>query len=807
MQQEGRLDTPGPNPLDAVTPDVPPGAPQEAVAAPLGAESPPTPPLAEVLPETPPPVEAPPTGATLADWSNIAGQTRPGQRAGIPPDLPPAQTPTTPGLPDAPDNLDQVRAALGLSPEHEAYFQQMVPTLAAQIEARGGEATDAALRSAALGEYARTVGGTWVDSLINSAPAKLNQEVMSGFRQQALAAPSSVVQDVIDASVKSLIMFQDLGWTKGQNPLTADILGMARDAWQRAARKAPEAAIGPVGDTLLSATAGVVPSSIIRDTITAGEQTAGKGLERLPNKAGGQYIRFWRELRTAVDESARTAAYTHGYRDYLASHADDLAAKLDAAVRPVLGDAIAQTVADGVRTSNGVFLPSTLRDQLAVEGAAPATIKDALTILGQERRAALEAGDTFAKKIHFDLMEGRTNADELLQQVTFFHTWATRNLPFYAEVLATHPGLFNALRAYQDTTAEGARQGDYSHNPRLRSGLPLGGPAELVAHLFGDQGQIFFNPARYIGIVQQLDEPYQARGQADMGSVINALSQVGLGPNPLIQAGLNTAGVMGARQPGNLLRVSPLINGLAQMATGLPVNIEDVTGLPQLQRMRPLNALGANQPVPSDPAQRVRMRLAQMAGEQGNPNDPAAIAAMREGASNPLWREAQHQMGIQRVLESLSSLAGAPMAIRTGAERAIDTQSGGLPDVNAAGGNRPYLPLIPQPNAQPGQPLMTYQQRDALLAQRAAHGLPLANAYQEALRRPAGEPGGGGGMDAALKAREQALLAEWATASPARKQAIADNPLDARLLADAFWQQGVNGPSHTVERLVQLLGH
>ena len=755
----------------------------------------------------------PQNGATLADWSAIAGQTRPGQRAGIPPDLPPAQAPTTPGLPDAPDNLDQVRAALGLDlhPEDEAYFRQEIPKLVARIEARGGEATDAAIKSEAIGVYAKTVGGTWVNTLIDSMPAQANQELMAGFRQQALAAPSSVVQDVIDASVKSLIMYQDLGWTKGQNPLTPDIIKMSRDAWARAASKAPEAAIGPVGDSLLSATAGVVPSSIIRDVITTGEQTAGKGLERLPGK-GGQYIRFWRELRTAVDESARTAAYTHGYRDYLATNADALATKLDTAMRPVIGDEATDRLAGWVRDNHGVFQPSALRDYLQTVGPEPppaATIKEALTILGQERRAALEAGEGFSKKIHFDLVEGRTNADELLQQVTFFHTWATRNLPFYAEVLATHPGLFNALRAYQDTTGEAARTGDYSKNPRLRSGLPLGGPAELVARLFGEGGQIFFNPSRYVGIVQQLDEPTPgARGVTDFGSVINALSQIGLGPNPLLQVGLNTAGLMGARQPGNLLRPSALINGLLQAATGRDVNIENVTGLPQLQRMRPLNALGLrNDPVPSDPAQRVRMRVAQNAAAEGlSPNGPEAIQAYREGANNQRWRAAQQQMGVQRALEALSSLAGVPMPIRTGAERAIDVSSGGLPDVNAAGGNRPYLPVIPGPNAQPGQPLMTFQQRDALLAQRAATGLPLANAYQEALRRPEGEAGGGGAsQDAALKAHGQALLKEWATASTARKQAIANNPLDARLLADAFWQQGVNGRSHTADMVISLL--
>ncbi len=69
--------------------------------------------------------------------------------------------------------------------------------------------------------------------------------------------------------------------------------------------------------------------------------------------------------------------------------------------------------------------------------------------------------------------------------------------------------------------------------------------------------------------------------------------------------------------------------------------------------------------------------------------------------------------------------------------------------------------------------------RDRRLAERAATGLPLAQAYAEAGRRPMGEEGGGSSR---LNLLRQLVVSEYLNAPPERQNAILQNPLHRQLV-------------------------
>jgi hypothetical protein len=305
-------------------------------------------------------------------------------------------------------------------------------------------------------------------------------------------------------------------------------------------------------------------------------------------------------------------------------------------------------------------------------GADDDTIARGLGAMGSAQTGAYRAGVKGTFDIHFDYRD-TTNLDEMLRNVTGFHFWATRNIPAYMRIMATHPGVFMALQRMEEDS-EQYREEEGVASPRFNDSVPLFGLGRQLAQtLFGEEGELWWDPHRFVALAEppgNIREP--SKGESPVGRALDVAGGFGVSPHPFLNVPLNMLGVYGARQPGSFIRATPVVNAAVQQATGENFDLEGP--VKELQRQRPLNALGANQPEPRDPDDVVAWRLREMSQERtGRPNHPAYIQAAREGNSNPLFQEAVRSLGNRGIREKALAATGvASMKLYTDTQHEMD---------------------------------------------------------------------------------------------------------------------------------------
>lgn len=394
------------------------------------------------------------------------------------------------------------------------------------------------------------------------------------------------------------------------------------------------------------------------------------GFERVPGL--GRLFQYMREGSEAVESTGRLAAFINTYKKSMAGSMEDLTKVLEPVLREDgLSPADIDDLLMKIKSTKGAIGPQKLAGWIIDAGGDEHSVVKNVNYLNELRGQAHTAAVNEAQHIHLDYRK-TTNLDEILRNVTGFHFWATRMIPMYLEIMATHPGLLNAIDRMEQDSTNYRNEHDMS-SPRLQSTVPMFGPGRQLAHmLFGRDGEIFVDPTRLTAFT---DRPFDvfspAKGESPVGRVLDALNSVGVSPNPALQIPLQMSGAYGARQPSDILRLTSLINGLVREKTGRMFDLE--LPLHAIARERPLNALGADQPLPAEPNDMVRWRLRELSQEKtGTPNAPEYKLAEKEGSKNPLWREAVMSLGNQQTRERVMSLMGMPTRFYSDAQHELD---------------------------------------------------------------------------------------------------------------------------------------
>lgn len=506
-------------------------------------------------------------------------------------------------------------------------------------------------------------------------PGAAWRELLTAWRQQALFWPSYFINNWLDIETKSRIKLGtpgtvDLrhnlaGWAGKLAEENPGVRALLEAFGPGAARRATEASrtMGPVWQDFAER-AGLgswVPAELLQagvknelGGIKGPDLREPMGLERLPRI--GRLFYWARALNEAIELSARSAAFIHGYTRAVQGRLEELETLLGGLMRHAGYDA--EPLEAALRENDGLISPARLLEIARAQGADAKTQAQLLRELGRVQTEAYRAGIQEGFRIHFDYRD-TTNLDELLRQVTGFHFWATRNVPLYFEIAATHPGLWASLRRLDEESTEYRRETG-ARSPRLEGTVPLGGLGRQLAQvLFGQAGDVYWDPRAAFALTQMPGSDVRAPspGESALGRALDYLGAVGVSPHPVAQAALEIAGVYGARQPGAVLRATPLVNAAVQALTGQNFDLE--APIKTLRRQRLVG------PAPGGPDALVRMRLRELSLEEyGVPDAPPYQRAQAEGPRNPLWQRAVRDLGNQALRERLTAALGIPLKLQ-----------------------------------------------------------------------------------------------------------------------------------------------
>lgn len=251
----------------------------------------------------------------------------------------------------------------------------------------------------------------------------------------------------------------------------------------------------------------------------------------------------------------------------------------------------------------------------------------------------------------------KTNLDEALGRVFFFHYWMSRAIPLYTTSLLRNPGMLNAYIGMHQEMEEQARSGKY-------------GPAvNGFLRAFGTYSgfNIFIRPDAFFQTVFALGDAndWEPENESGLGSFLRRFPFF---VNPIVNASVNYAGYS-----GNTFAPDPLqlgiwgnfvTNGLnlidAHFGDG-EVNQNAWQNFNSWLRSNTSGHLPGSTQIPYQEstiyAQRdINFLILEIAEDQGlDPKDPFVLAAM-DDSDNPLHREAYKRYANGQGMQQLSRI-------------------------------------------------------------------------------------------------------------------------------------------------------
>jgi hypothetical protein len=547
---------------------------------------------------------------------------------------------------------------------------------------------DHAMLSRYLRQQAGKLSGKSLEELATTNPIfddnnlKAWRNMMQAWRQHTLSFPVSVVNNLAEMETMSLAGFGHRGTIDLPHHLQqmlGESLKLAPEGIRGVLDKLPK--IGGLQRRLIEKTDQESPIILGKRQLHGLDieppEVAKRGssmeaflpdqrlLERVPGY--GRWVEAHSHAHGIAEKTGRTAAFYAGLERHVSAQAGELAQGVTEALaqtRLTPGAQLqVQQLAETLIESERAFNPVRIAGWVTERGGSA---KDALAVLDQLsplHRQAVESGVKHADHLHFPYKY--TNLDEGLRNFLGFHYFASRRIPLYMEVMATHPALAMAAHQWQDAADEIQEAEGLENARRFEDAAPLRLPG-LSNLLFGRDGEVWFNPTRLLSLLEPLvDEAHPYRGATPVASALDYGSNLGLNPSPPLRAALEVSGLLGGAPAQPVLRSTPLVNATLRAVTGEPVDVEGP--LTALREQRPLGGTK-----PTDDKVFVRLRLMELSLEQtGRPNDPTYVQAMREGPSNPLWRQAEQQLGGDQGKERLAALLGIPLRFDSAAAGAL----------------------------------------------------------------------------------------------------------------------------------------
>jgi N12 class adenine-specific DNA methylase len=374
-----------------------------------------------------------------------------------------------------------------------------------------------------------------------------------------------------------------------------------------------------------------------------------RGRSAVGGAAVGAMLPRWnaltRKVAAVTESTARTSAWAKGKGDYLKEEYPAFRSRLLKSVPDSKQKTKVAAVLDGEEGQfTSSWLHKTLRDLGIDQPIADKAAKDWANVA----RTGDDIGVTFAGHIQFDYKY--TKADEFLKAFVPFHFYATRNLPWYAEHMAQHPIIANAIIQINNAS-ENERQ-DMGLTGRFLGMFVLKGGLGDIASEFvgGRKGGLGIDPlAATISVVQQTRDPADWAGENTLSKAMNYAQQVGISPYPAYQAIAQASGITGSKPGPSAI---PMANYLRNLPGGAGIDLE-----------KPLRELGAKVQGKATGAEiepealnksKIRTRIAEMATEAGT---PGAYDAEMDNPNGAIWTQAAKD--VARENEGTSALSFA----------------------------------------------------------------------------------------------------------------------------------------------------
>lgn len=512
--------------------------------------------------------------------------------------------------------------------------------------------------------------------------------LMSALKATALATPRNPIQDTIDAAVKTGIVTHDpLAIIQGLRGIFAH--GNVGSVTDQLAGFGEDALPGAVGGDILRGTRTSAPVQGIAEEFKTGGHSPFRRFQDAPvignlSKAASAYTEFFQTWRHAVDSSFRSVAYAHGYNKYI-----------DAVARPAFMRELESRVASAglprastdqlfgdLMANNGKFSAQDVTNLVQQYLPDRTQLANALGYRWKGyANEAVQAGIKESNRVHFDYSDIR-NIDELLNKVTFFHFWSTRNIPFYAKTFAENPWLLRAEINYSNISSdERNRTGNTQRTQGKLLGIPI--PTILGAALLGGGGKMLLDPMVALTIYDQTRSRFVDQNQPAAGRYLDYIQRSGLSPNPIISEFLNAAGIHGNQEPQDVFRYSGILRDVTQ---NVPVlnNIRPEHWL--AQGLTSARATLTGQSAPSTISgsayedyainKQIREMAYQMTGNSGDDRFAEAMA----DPSNPIYQAAKQQVENQNIVRDLYSLiVPIPMTLESNTESLARQSAASLP--------------------------------------------------------------------------------------------------------------------------------
>lgn len=444
--------------------------------------------------------------------------------------------------------------------------------------------------------------------------------------------------------------------------------------------------------------------------------------------------KLFRALNAAGELAAREGQFFSAKEKLIAARLPAFAKTLEAAGLP--------QVASDVLARRGEMSVIDVRKLVKDAGGADDLAKTASDSWNAILAEGTNAGIEQANKVHFDYVN--TNADEFFRHFFAFHFWATRNIPYYAEFLAEHPGLPMILWRYN--VESGKVSEDKNLTQRFGGMVGTGNDAlgsKIGNALFGREGEVFFNPLLYLSIMSQAKPVKGGEDDPEGRKLLNQMGNVGLGLHPAIAFPLNQFGEkvgLGNAPVGNIVRASAPISALAGAAAGAPVDIE--AGLKG-------GSFDFNRYY-------ILKRIAEMSVERmGVPNAAPYVQAMGD-PSSPIYQEAAKQVARENLTSSLASYAGVPLKFLPQTEANVRGAAKGLEEIPEGGS-------------------LAERQRAVLIRRQQKASHPLTATY-DIPNREASRSRGDSQQGQSLSAEEDAIWQAWKKAGAAERAVMWANP-------------------------------
>lgn len=363
-------------------------------------------------------------------------------------------------------------------------------------------------------------------------------------------------------------------------------------------------------------------------------------------------VQFNWSLLNWQDSTGRMATWKHGASEYLTKEVKPRfmqevkrRAKAQGMTDQALGSVTEELNKAGIR-----FNDRQVRDLIRTRGGSDALADELAQVWRQGTMEASAHGEKLALDIQLDFLDER-ELERVLHLRTWlpFHTWATRNIPFYLQTAVHNPWLVRAWYHYNQLTEE--QQEQMGTTKSFQDKILAPDRAQAFLSLFLGPGTHFFNPLVVMSVTAQFKDPFLPDDAPATARALNLLGRVGIRPAPWIDLPLNVLGAYGDVEPFGLWRHGDAFAGITGIDAKPTVRLVNT-----LRQLFPWNARHETLSGSALKDYLINKQIRLLAiSETGDADSPAYVAAMASPDS-AIYQRAEELVRQEQTRRGLYSL-------------------------------------------------------------------------------------------------------------------------------------------------------